>query len=235
MPQAGIFFSFDGIDGAGKTTQRELFCQWLSARGHSVVTCRDPGGTELGEAIREILLHRVELTMGPRSEMLLYMASRAQLVEEVISPALAAGKTVVSDRFLLANVVYQGSAGGLDVEDIWQVGSLATSNIRPHLTFLLDMPVRQAAGRLNRAPDRMESRGEDYLERVRQGFLEQAERLGSEIAVIEAGRDADAVQTDIRRAAESVCAELKTVPGQRGELPAKSPPAGRNPNPATRC
>src|SRR5258708_5597376 len=108
------FFSFDGVDGVGKSTQIDLFSQWLRQLGHDVVTCRDPGGTELGEAVRELLLQRHDLNIGRMAEMLLYMASRAQLVEQVIQPALAAGKTVVSDRFLLANVVYQGHAGGLD-------------------------------------------------------------------------------------------------------------------------
>ena len=115
-----MFFSFDGIDGVGKTTQMELFCQWLADEwpggGREVVTCRDPGSTPLGERVREILLnsdHRTPITA--RSEMLLYMAARAQLVEQVICPALDAGRVVVSDRYLLANIVYQGYAGGLDV------------------------------------------------------------------------------------------------------------------------
>ena len=111
-----MFFSFDGLDGVGKTTQMDLFVEWLRAAGHDVVRCRDPGSTPLGEAIREILLGH-EFAISRASEMLLFMAARAQLVEEVIRPALDAGKTVVSDRFLLANVVYQGHAGGLDVAD----------------------------------------------------------------------------------------------------------------------
>src|SRR5262245_29446614 len=105
-PQLGthMFFSFDGIDGVGKTTQMQLFCQWLAERGEEVVSCRDPGSTPLGERVREILLASGEETpISPRSEMLLYMAARAQLVDQVIHPALQAGKTVVSDRFLLAN------------------------------------------------------------------------------------------------------------------------------------
>src|SRR5262249_38326500 len=102
-----MFFSFDGLDGAGKTTQMDLFCQWLAERGHDVMRCRDPGSTPLGEQVRELLLgHHV--SMSRTAEMLLFMAARAQLVEEVIRPALTAGKVVVSDRYLLANVVYQG-------------------------------------------------------------------------------------------------------------------------------
>src|SRR5205823_183886 len=106
-----MFFSIDGGDGTGKSTQIELLCEWLRSQGHQVVTCRDPGSTPLGEAIRDILLHREDLAIGRRSEMLLYMAARAQLVAEVIRPALQSDKIVVADRFLLANVAYQGYGG----------------------------------------------------------------------------------------------------------------------------
>jgi len=196
-----MFFSFDGVDGVGKTTQLDLFCQWLRQRGDDVVTCRDPGGTRLGETIREILLEHSDVAIAARSEMLLYMASRAQLVDEVIRPALAAGKTVVSDRYLLANVVYQGHGGGLDVERLWQVGLVATADLLPDLTFLLDMPAAASAQRIDRAPDRMESRGTEFLERVRQGFLVEARRRAG-IVVIDAGQDVPAVQRAIRQAAE---------------------------------
>ena len=135
-----LFFSFDGIDGVGKSTQLRLFCEWLVQRGIDPVVCRDPGSTPLGEKIREILLnidHRTAI--GSRSETLLYMAARAQLVDEVIHPALTAGRTVVSDRYLLANIAYQGYAGGVDVEALRQVGSIATDRLLPDCTFLLDM------------------------------------------------------------------------------------------------
>jgi dTMP kinase len=119
---------------------------------------------------------------------------------------LAAGKTVVSDRFLLANVVYQGHAGGLDVEEVWRVGAVATDGIRPDLTFVLDMGAEEAARRLDRAPDRMEARGFDYLGRVRQGYLEEARRRPDALLVIDAARDVDAVQADVRAAAERAMA-----------------------------
>src|SRR5688572_15800240 len=106
-----MFFSFDGVDGVGKSTQIQLFCQWLRESGRDVVICRDPGSTPLGEQIRSILLDSHDLAIDRRAEMLLYMAARAQLVEQVIRPALAAGQTVISDRFLIANIVYQGHAG----------------------------------------------------------------------------------------------------------------------------
>ncbi len=198
-----MFFSFDGLDGVGKTTQRELFLSWLRAAGHDVVTCQDPGSTPLGEAIRGILLgHQVPLAR--TSEMLLFMAARAQLVEDVIRPALAEGKTVVSDRYLLANVVYQGHAAGLDVETIWQIGRVATTGVMPDLVFVLDMPPRAAAARIARQLDRLESRGAEYQARLRAGFLAEAAKAPQRIVIIDAARDIDAVQSDIRAAAARV-------------------------------
>jgi dTMP kinase len=206
-----MFFSFDGVDGVGKTTQLDLFCQWLRNREFEVVCCRDPGSTRLGELLRKIVLGDAETAIHRRSEMLLYMAARAQLVEELIRPALESGKTVVCDRFLLANVVYQGYAGGLDVEQLWQIGEIATGGIHPTLTFLLDMSPEAARLRIQRDLDRMESQGADYLRRVREGFLKEAHRRPQEIAVIDAGRDVDRVQADIRSAAETVLVGAPTT------------------------
>ena len=197
-----MFFSFDGIDGVGKTTQINLFCDWLKQLGHEVVTCRDPGSTPLGESIRDILLKSESMPIHRRSEMLLYMAARAQLIEEIIVPAQARGKTVVCDRFLLANIVYQGYAGGIDIDSIRQVGEVATCNIQPKLTFLLDMSVEDAIGRMNRTLDRMESQGTDFMRRVRRGFLTEAENRPDTIAVIDAARDVETIQSEIRQRAE---------------------------------
>ena len=197
-----MFFSIDGGDGAGKSTQVALFCQWLGQQGREVVACRDPGSTPLGEAVRQLLLDRHDLRIDRRSEMLLYMAARAQLVEEVIRPALANGKTVVSDRYLLANVVYQGHAGGLDVATLWEVGRIATGGLLPDLTFVLDMPAEAAAKRLVRQPDRMELQGEAFHARVRAGFLAEAARQPDRIVVVSAAQSIEQVQAAIRRAAE---------------------------------
>ena len=169
-----------------------------------MAACRDPGSTRLGEALREILLDRHDLDIHRRSEMLLYMAARAQLVEEVIRPALAQGKTVLCDRYLLANVVYQGYGGGLDVDTLWTVGRLATGGLAPELTLLLDMPAAAAAARLCRQLDRMEQQGDEFHARVRQGFLAEAARRPSEIVVIDASRSVEEVQADIRTAVEKV-------------------------------
>jgi len=198
-----MFFSFDGLDGVGKTTQIERFVAWLTERGHDVARCQDPGSTPLGEAVRELLLgHRVPIAR--RAEMLLFMAARAQLVDEVIRPALERGQTVVSDRYLLANTVYQGHAGGLDVDTIWRVGAVATAGLMPDLVFVLDLPPDVAAGRIDRQRDRMESQGAEYEQRLRAGFLAEAARDPARIVVIDAARPIDVVQADIRAAAERV-------------------------------
>lgn len=197
-----MFFSFDGIDGTGKSTQMALFIEWLRGLGQDVVECRDPGGTPLGERLRDILLHKSDISMCRRAEMFLYMASRAQLVVQVIRPALDAGKTVVSDRYLLANVAYQGHTGEMEADDVWQVGDVAVEGVKPTMVFLLDMTVEEAFQRVGREQDRMESRGHDFMEQVRQGFLTEARRR-PEIVVIDAARDIDSIQTDIRRAAAS--------------------------------
>ena len=195
-----LFFSFDGIDGAGKSTQLALFRDWLRQLGHDVLVCRDPGTTQLGEAVRDILLgatYRIDY----RAEMLLYMACRAQLVQEVIRPALSAGKTVISDRYILANVVYQGSAGGIAPDDIWQVGKVATEALLPDLTFVLDLSPTTAIRRLPAEKDRMEQRGTDYFRAVRHGFLEQAQRFPERVVVIDASAEVEVIQTKVRQIA----------------------------------
>ncbi len=197
-----MFFSFDGVDGAGKSTQIERFCRWLTAQGRDVVTCRDPGGTPLGENIREILLGSTS-PIHRRAEMLLFMASRAQLVEEFIRPALAAGKTVVSDRYLLANIVYQAHAGGLNADEVRAVGEVAIAGVRPTLTFLLDIDPEIAVQRIGRAPDRMEAFGLDYQRRVRDGFLQEARARPNEIFVLDATRDPAAIEAEIQAIAQT--------------------------------
>lgn len=192
-----MFLSFDGGEGSGKSTQIELTCKWLRDLGHNVIACRDPGSTELGDAVREILLHRSDLLIHRRSEMLLYMAARAQLVEQIIRPALNQGLTVVSDRYLLANIAYQGYAGGLDIEVILNVGRIATDGIMPDLTIFLDVPLAISAARINRPLDRMERMGDEFHIKVREGFLAEAAKSPN-IKVVDATDSIDKVQAKIR-------------------------------------
>src|SRR5690348_14167190 len=164
------FITLDGLDGTGKSTQCRLLADWLRVAGHAVTTCIDPGGTPLGGQLRSLVLHhRPEIDR--MCEALLFMASRAQLLGEVIRPALDAGQIVLSDRFLLANVVYQGHAGGLDVDKLWEIGRFAAGGLEPDLTIVLDLSPEQAALRRGRPADRIEGRDANYHIRLRQGFL----------------------------------------------------------------
>jgi dTMP kinase len=193
------FVSLDGLDGTGKSTQCRLLAEWLRQRGLAVTECADPGGTKVGDQLRELLLHSRETQMAPACEALLFMASRAQLVAEVIRPALEAGRAVVCDRFLLANVVYQGHAGGLDVGLLWEAGRLSTGGLTPDLTLVFDLTPDKARARRRGPADRVEGRDKKYHARVRAGFLAEARRCPERVRVIDAGPPAAEVQEAIRR------------------------------------
>ena len=194
----------EGPDGGGKTTQAARLVEWLGSVGHEVVACREPGGTALGEHLRGVLKDRSDLAIGMMAEMLLFMASRAQLIAEVLQPALARGAMVVGDRYLLSNMIYQGLAGGLAVEDVWQVGRAATGGLLPDLTIILDVPVAVALERVGPGRDRIEDRGAAYRQRVRDGFLNAAQIYAGPVVVIDGSRAPDEVtqtiQTEVARA-----------------------------------
>ncbi|MFG0254698.1 MAG: dTMP kinase [Rhodopirellula sp. JB053] len=201
------FIAFDGIDGVGKSTQIERLADLLRQQGRDVLVVRDPGSTEIGLRLREILLGG-EMQMHRRTEAMLFMASRCEMIESVLRPALKAGKTIISDRFLLANVVYQSTCDRGDVapvtaEELWMLGRLACGNLNPDLTLLLDMPVEKAFARLGAETDRMESRGPEYLDRVRSAFLEQLPHTGGKGVVISAEGNVDEVATRIADAVRS--------------------------------
>jgi dTMP kinase len=194
----GPFISLDGLDGAGKSTQCRLLAQWLRSQGHRVTECADPGGTPVGDMIRALLLdHGREMNLP--CEALLFMASRAQLTSAVIRPALDAGEVVVCDRYLLANVVYQGHAGGLDPQLLYAVGRFATGNLEPDLILVLDLPVESARSRRSGPGDRFEIRDDRYQARVREGFLAEASRRPDQIRVIDATQPVAAVHECIRQ------------------------------------
>lgn len=197
-----MFFSFDGIDGAGKSTQMDLFCRWLTEeKSKQVVRCREPGGTPLGELIRDILLDRKDVRLDVEAEMFLFMASRAQLVREVIRPALADGKVVVCDRFQLASVVYQGHAGGIPPETVRMVGEVAVDGTWPDLTFVFHLDPELAASRIGDQTDRIESRSVDFLQRVDRGFRIEAELSGQRMELIDATESVEQTQQRIRELA----------------------------------
>lgn len=166
-----MFIAVDGGDGAGKSAQIAYLTNWFQTRGRKVAFFRDPGDTPLGDALRALLLARKDLAICPEAETALFMAARAQLVRDKIRPALATGKIVLVDRFLLSTVVYQGYAVGGDAETIWRLGTRLTGGLLPDVTFVLDCPIDVAFGRINRSKDRIESKGADFHRRVRDGFL----------------------------------------------------------------
>jgi dTMP kinase len=202
MPRP-CFLSLDGLDGTGKSTQCRLLAEWLRRLGLAVTECVDPGGTAVGNVIRDLLLgHRHEMSLS--CEALLFMASRGQLAAEVIRPALEVGNAVVSDRFLLANIAYQGYGGGLEPELLWQVGRLATGGLEPDLTIVLDLPVETALLRRFGPADRVESRDLAYHARVREGFLAEARRWPDRIRVVDASPPVAVVH-------EHICQEVARV------------------------
>jgi dTMP kinase len=192
-----LFIALDGLDGTGKSTQCRLLADWLRERGRVVTQCIDPGGTPLGDRVRQLIFHP-ERPLSVNCEALLFMASRAQLVAEVIQPALTAGQVVVSDRFLLANVVYQGYAGGLDRQEMWRLGSFSTCGLEPDLTLVLDLAPAEAQARRNRPADRIERRDDAYHARERAGFLAEAARRPERIRVVDASGSVEEVQQSVR-------------------------------------
>ena len=184
----GIFITMEGPDGAGKTTQMEMLSESLKERGYEVLLTREPGGTEISEAIRGILLDPANKEMKPETELLLYAAARAQLVQQVIGPAVEAGKAVISDRFVDSSVVYQGIARGLGIETVYAVNRPAIGKYMPDATFLLDLSAREGIARKkNQAElDRMEQESLDFHEKVAEGYRTLAERDPERILTIDA-------------------------------------------------
>src|SRR5262250_2342578 len=170
-----MFVSFEGLDGSGKTTQAHLLRTRLEADGEDVLATREPGGTELGERIRDLVLHGGHVA--PWAEAALYAASRAQHVEEVIRPALERGEIVLCDRYIDSSVAYQGVARGLGLEHVLELNLAAVGGLLPDLTFLLMLDPRELAGRLSRDHDRLEREGGDFHMRADSGYRELAARF----------------------------------------------------------
>ncbi len=190
---AGRFVVFDGPDGSGKSTQLRNFAQALTDNNVPLHQVRDPGGTPVGEKIREILLNRGEIGMSVRCEMLLFMASRAELVETEIRPALARGELVLADRFVSSTLAYQGTAGGLPWDHISAAARVATRGLMPDLIVIFDLDEQAAAKRLSPLLDRMEAKGSAFHRAVRKGYLDQAATDPGRYIVIDAGGPPDDV------------------------------------------
>jgi len=198
-----MFIAFEGVDGMGKSTQLDQCRDWIQSLGYEVLVCRDPGSTDLGLRLREILLKRSELKIDMEAEMFLFMAARAQMVSELILPALNRKQVVLCDRFLLSTVVYQGYAGELDPAKIWQIGEVATQGYSPDLTLVFDVPLEIAMQRLGTSRDRMESRGESFFTAVRQGFLEEVHRK-DDLILVDARGSVSEIQQHVRAAVQPI-------------------------------
>ena len=199
-----MFITFEGGEGSGKTTQIQLLTKALQSQGFLVEVTREPGGTAIGDDIRKILLDAKNAHMTPLCEMLLYWAARAQHLEEKIKPWLASGKVVLCDRFVDSTVVYQGYARDLDRPTIRQLETLVCQDLKPDVTFVLDIPVDRGLERANarmagdsQKEDRFEQEKRDFHDRVHAGFLDLAEKEPNRFAVIDADRDIESIHNDI--------------------------------------
>jgi dTMP kinase len=196
---SGLFISFEGPDGSGKTTQVAALAEALRARGYDVLVTREPGGTPISDKVRALILDPEHQEMKDETEILLYAASRAQHVREKIRPALQEGKIVLCDRYLDASVAYQGYGLGQPIEDILAINHFATGGLMPDRTYMLMVPVQVGRQRLkNRSGlDRIEQKGEAYHEKVMEGFLKLADLFPDRIRVIQADREQNAVHQEI--------------------------------------
>lgn len=179
MREAGRFIVLEGGEGVGKSTQAALLSAWLTAAGVRHRVAREPGGTPVGEAIRSVVLGRTDLEMPPESELFLILAARAAFVRDVVRPALEAGEVVVADRFSLSTLAYQGHARGLDLDEVRHAVTLATGGLEPDLYVVLDLPAAEGEARQRhggKQPDRIEQEGHDFRRRVRDGYLDLADR-----------------------------------------------------------
>ena len=205
MATTGRFLVLEGGEGSGKSTQAALLSAWMTQMGIAHRVVREPGGTPVGEAIRSVVLGRTDLEMPAESELFLMLAARAAFVRDVVRPALEDGEVVLADRFALSTLAYQGYARGLDLKDVRRAIELATGGLEPDLYVVLDIPVQEGANRQRqggKAPDRIEGEGQDFLRRVRDGYLELAE-VEAHVRVVDGDGPPEDVHRRIRRLLES--------------------------------
>jgi dTMP kinase len=188
----GLFITFEGADGCGKTTQMNLLKDYLVQNGYEVVLTREPGAKGLGEQLREILLN-YDGEVADRCESFLFLADRAQNIETIVIPSIKQGKIVLCDRHIDSTVAYQGYGRGLDLDEINYLNNIATGGIKPDLTYVFDVDVETSAKRVGDEKDRMESAGKEFFNRVRNGYLELAKKEPQRIKVIDSTRSIEEV------------------------------------------
>lgn len=208
--ERGLFISFEGIEGVGKTTALQYVCECLDIAQISYVVTREPGGTPVAEVIREVFLNHYNEMMCPDTELLLMFAGRAQNIAKVILPALRKGQWVLSDRFTDASFAYQGGGRGIPVKHIKELTRLVQGNLKPDITFLLDAPISVGLGRVKSrgAKDRIETEGLEFFKRVWESYLDQAKREPKRFRVIDADQKLSAVKEQLRQVIDSLLTDL---------------------------
>lgn len=194
----GLFITFEGADGCGKTTQLNLLKDYLENKGYKVVITREPGAKGLGEKIREILLN-YDGEVSNRCESFLFLADRAQNIDIIVKPAIGEGKIVLCDRHTDSTVAYQGYGRGLDIEQINMLNRIATNNIKPDLTLVFDVDIETSMKRVGNQQDRMEKSGKEFFNKVRNGYLELAKQEPDRIKVIDTAKSITEVQKDVTK------------------------------------
>ena len=218
MKKPGLFITFEGLDGCGKSTQARLLARALKQMGYAVLLTREPGGTKLGNRLRRFLLHPASKVC-PEAELLLYLADRAQHVQEIIMPALQAGKIVLCDRFNDSTVAYQGGARGFDLEWIQKLCLFATQDLQPDCTLYLDIDPQEGLSRVKRSKDRIEKEGVSFHQKIRSAYLAIAKIEPNRFHVLDGSKSPDDV---FQHALELVSKELATVE-DRHQKPYREP------------
>lgn len=211
--QPGLFITFEGPEGSGKTTQIHPLADFLRSQGREVLTLREPGGTPISEQIRAVLMNLANTAMHPRTEILLFLAARAQLVEEVIRPALARGQIVLCDRYADSTLAYQGYGHGVDLQTLRQLLHFATGGLQPDLTFLLDVDPLIGLRRKRKEGEwnRLDAYDESFHKRVQAGYRQLAQAEPQRWVIVDATQPPDAVQSDLR---QHVLARLRSQTAQ---------------------
>lgn len=202
----GLFITMEGPDGSGKSTQIELLRDYLSGKGYDIIVCREPGGTKISEAIRQVILNKDFTEMGYMTEMLLYAAARAQLVEEVIRPALKERKIVLCDRFVESSAVYQGIARGMGIDLVYEVNGYAIGDTMPDLTIMIDIDAETGISRKRKQAelDRMEREAMDFHKKVAEGYREIAKQDLDRIQIVDGRGSIEDIHRQITAAVDKI-------------------------------